>query len=37
MAFQSTRPLRGGTAIYNTLIAALEFQSTRPLRGGTGS
>ena len=33
--FQSTRPLRGGTALCRGKIAAVKFQSTRPLRGGT--
>ena len=33
--FQSTRPLRGGTRILNSLDKADQFQSTRPLRGGT--
>ena len=35
-AFQSTRPLRGGT-FWNTRVRdTILFQSTRPLRGGTG-
>ena len=33
--FQSTRPLRGGTASTATSGYARLFQSTRPLRGGT--
>ena len=35
--FQSTRPLRGGTASTATSGYARLFQSTRPLRGGTFS
>ena len=35
--FQSTRPLRGGTASTATSGYARLFQSTRPLRGGTSS
>ena len=34
-AFQSTRPLRGGTASEHQTEQKAEFQSTRPLRGGT--
>ena len=33
--FQSTRPLRGGTATFNNPYRMFKFQSTRPLRGGT--
>ena len=36
-AFQSTRPLRGGTILLSVLRSTLLFQSTRPLRGGTCS
>ena len=36
VVFQSTRPLRGATALVLTATAALPvFQSTRPLRGAT--
>ena len=35
-AFQSTRPLRGGTSAPAPSRPASSFQSTRPLRGGTG-
>ena len=35
VAFQSTRPLRGGTRFDAEKQQAEEFQSTRPLRGGT--
>ena len=35
LRFQSTRPLRGGTAINNSGLTDEQFQSTRPLRGGT--
>ena len=35
--FQSTRPLRGGTARDFVLMQTDAFQSTRPLRGGTRS
>ncbi len=33
--FQSTRPLRGGTAEGSNALHPAGFQSTRPLRGGT--
>src|SRR5690554_6932746 len=33
--FQSTRPLRGPTAVTLLLAYLLRFQSTRPLRGAT--
>ena len=35
LEFQSTRPLRGGTAVLKHSGLTQEFQSTRPLRGGT--
>ena len=35
--FQSTRPLRGGTALWVLCDIEALFQSTRPLRGGTRS
>ena len=34
--FQSTRPLRGATAVSTVRIQRQIFQSTRPLRGATG-
>ena len=35
MAFQSTRPVRGGTTGRRRYSAEWTFQSTRPVRGGT--
>ena len=35
MPFQSTRPVRGGTAVNWREYAQIIFQSTRPVRGGT--
>ena len=34
-AFQSTRPVRGGTILVKFIVCIFLFQSTRPVRGGT--
>ena len=35
VGFQSTRPVRGGTAVRHVEFLDVVFQSTRPVRGGT--